>query len=177
MCDELPDADSCSSQNRVLPPDFLPRVFTREFAEEIYQIQKSTKNYRATLSLLKRKYPFMCLVKLSDFQDACQKCFPYLKGKPPSQSLLDTFSQSMAIESNSNCYYYKQLPPNEEARLGRWSQEEEVHFIKCLQSILAEKPDLVNPENKHASWGYISLSIKGRTGKQCYDKYVSLARA
>lgn len=156
-------------------PDWMNGAndLTDEVIQMAHQVQKETKNYNRTYQTVISHFPYIAHIECSDFKNICLNCFPYLFAEEENEqlTLIETFKKSLSIEEESNALYYKSLPKTQKPRQGRWSPDEVKHFIETLQQIAETKTYI---KNHSACWGYFSLHIPGRTGKQCYDKYKSL---
>lgn len=71
---------------------------------------------------------------------------------------------------NANAYYYRNLPPGEKCKFGKWTPEEIRIFMNRIKSM---------SKNSHfyelaPQWGIFSMAIPGRVGYQCANFYRNL---
>ena len=72
-------------------------------------------------------------------------------------------------KENPNTYLYRNLPPGEKQKSGKWSKEE-------TQLFLARLKEFREQGIKEGKWGLFSQAIPGRVGYQCSNFYRKLIK-
>jgi hypothetical protein len=86
--------------------------------------------------------------------------------QPISNTNIDNveISKNHSLEYN-NYHLFRNVCSNEPPKKGKWSEEEDILFMKRLEDFGHRGP-----------WGEFSLAIPGRNGYQCRDHYKALVK-
>jgi hypothetical protein len=74
----------------------------------------------------------------------------------------------LSMESDPNCYLYRNPPVGVERRNGPWTVEEKAKFMERLKEVRGHKTTV------DGKWGLFSTAVPGRVGYQCSNFYRQL---
>jgi len=88
--------------------------------------------------------------------------------------LRPTFQQTQDPTKNHNQFLFNNLSVGIKTQsYGLWSKQETEKLIYLIQKGVINGSDYINSDGS-VQWEILSMDIPGRTGKQCYDKYMQL---